>query len=62
VKEADGGALPEEGLSLIEAIGHPTRAKILAVLSDRTASAKEIADEIAEPVGRVRRFRLPTCP
>lgn len=52
--DEDGGARPEQGLSLIEAIGHPTRAKILAVLSDRTANAKEIADEIAEPVGRVR--------
>lgn len=54
MKDEDDGARPEEGLSLIEAIGQPTRAKILAVLSDRSANAKEIADEIAEPVGRVR--------
>jgi len=52
--EEDGGARPEEGQGLIDAIGHPTRAKILAVLSDRTANAKEIADEIGEPVGRIR--------
>lgn len=52
--DAEGGLRPEEGLRLIEAIGHPTRAKILAVLSDHTASAKEVAEEIGEPVGRVR--------
>lgn len=52
--EEDGAARPDEGQGLIDAIGHPTRAKILAVLSDRTANAKEIADEIGEPVGRVR--------
>jgi DNA-binding transcriptional ArsR family regulator len=39
---------------LLSALGHPTRAKVLAVLSDRHASAAEIAELIDEPITKVR--------
>jgi len=35
------------------AMSHPLRARVLAVLSERTASPKEIADQLKEPIPNV---------
>jgi DNA-binding transcriptional ArsR family regulator len=39
---------------LLSALAHPTRARVLGVLSDRPASAAEIAEETGTPIARVR--------
>jgi len=38
---------------LIKALSHPVRARALAILSERVASPKEIADELEIPLGNV---------
>jgi DNA-binding transcriptional ArsR family regulator len=38
---------------LARAFGHPVRARALVILGRRTASPKEIAEEIGEPIGKV---------
>jgi DNA-binding transcriptional ArsR family regulator len=43
-----------EELQLLQALKNPVQARILAVLNDRNAGAKEIAQQIGEPIGRVR--------
>src|SRR3954451_8310737 len=35
------------------AYGHPLRARALMILGGRTASPKEIAEEVGEPLGKV---------
>jgi DNA-binding transcriptional ArsR family regulator len=39
---------------LVKALEHPIRAKILAILGERSASAAEIAKSIGEPAAKVR--------
>lgn len=39
---------------LIAALAHPLRARILAVLTDRSATAGELATEVGEPPAKVR--------
>jgi DNA-binding transcriptional ArsR family regulator len=38
---------------LSRALSHPTRRRILRIMRERKASPSEIADEMAEPIGRV---------
>lgn len=45
----------EHELAVIEAVRRPPRADIILILGDRVAGAKEIAEELGEPVGKVRR-------
>jgi DNA-binding transcriptional ArsR family regulator len=39
--------------TMSRALTHPTRRRILAILSDRVASPREIAEEMGEPLGRL---------
>jgi DNA-binding transcriptional ArsR family regulator len=39
--------------TLARALAHPTRRRILQIVSERVASPREIADEVGEPLGRV---------
>jgi DNA-binding transcriptional ArsR family regulator len=39
--------------TLARALAHPTRRRILQILSERVASPREMADELGEPLGRV---------
>jgi DNA-binding transcriptional ArsR family regulator len=39
--------------NLIKALNHPVRAKAWAILSERTASPKQIADQLGEQLGNV---------
>jgi DNA-binding transcriptional ArsR family regulator len=39
---------------LLKALANPVRARVLIVLSDRSASAAEIAEIIGQPIGKVR--------
>lgn len=45
---------PEPIQPLLEALANPIRAQVLAVLTDRSASAAKIAEIIDEPIGKVR--------
>jgi DNA-binding transcriptional ArsR family regulator len=38
---------------LVKAIGHPLRARLLAILNERVASPNELAKETGEPLGNV---------
>lgn len=44
----------EEVRPLLDALAHPVRAQVLAILADRNASATEIAEAIGEPRSKVR--------
>ncbi len=48
------GLPPEPIEPLISALEHPVRSRVLALLTDRSASAAEIAEEIDEPASKVR--------
>ena len=39
--------------TLAKALAHPTRRRILQIVSDRVASPREIAVELDQPIGRV---------
>jgi DNA-binding transcriptional ArsR family regulator len=39
--------------TLAKALAHPTRRRMLQIVSDRVASPREIAAELGEPIGRV---------
>lgn len=41
------------GSKVVQAYGHPIRAHALFILTVRTASPKQIAEEIGEPIGKV---------
>lgn len=45
---------PEPIEPLLNALAHPVRTQVLAALSDRQASAAEIAEIIGQPAGKVR--------
>jgi DNA-binding MarR family transcriptional regulator len=45
---------PEPLEPLLSALVHPIRAQVLALLSERNASAAEIAEATGEPIGKVR--------
>jgi DNA-binding transcriptional ArsR family regulator len=47
------GRSSEDDDALVGALSHPTRRRILRILTDRTASPREMADEMALPIGRV---------
>lgn len=51
---ASHGFAPEPTEPLVAALEHPMRSRILAVLTDRVASAGDVADAIGEPVSKVR--------
>ena len=38
---------------VVKAIGHPLRARLLAILNERVASPNELAKETGEPLGNV---------
>jgi DNA-binding transcriptional ArsR family regulator len=38
---------------VLKALGHPLRMRLLAMLDERVASPKELADELGEPLGNV---------
>lgn len=52
-KSADGSKHEALDTQLIKALSHPVRARALAILNERVASPKEIADELGLPVGNV---------
>jgi DNA-binding transcriptional ArsR family regulator len=43
----------EVDAQLIKVLGHPVRARILRVMSDRPASPKEIAEQLHEPLSNI---------
>jgi DNA-binding transcriptional ArsR family regulator len=45
--------LSEAGAKIVQAYGHPIRARAMMILGSRVASPKEIAEELGEPIGKV---------
>jgi DNA-binding transcriptional ArsR family regulator len=53
VAESGGKQLSALGSRIVQAYGHPIRARALLILGARVASPKQIAEEIEEPIGKV---------
>jgi len=53
VAEPSKKQLSAIGSKIVQAYGHPIRARALMILGSRVASPKEISEEIEEPIGKV---------